>query len=103
MMTMVQPQKVSSKKSELEVRRTFVLKNVQGLHARPAALLAHALQNYACRVTVQCGEFSADPRSIFGVLSLAAGYDSKLTFVATGADANRAIEEVEHLFRTNFQ
>jgi phosphotransferase system HPr (HPr) family protein len=84
-------------------RRTFVMKNVLGLHARPSSLIVKTLQGFDCQVMVECGDAAADAQSIFGLLSLAAGYDSRLTFVAAGRDATKAIEAMQRLFESNFE
>jgi phosphotransferase system HPr (HPr) family protein len=92
-----------SEPAEPEVKRTFIVQHLNGIHARPAALLASTLQNYRCRVLAECGGCSANPRSIFGLLTLAAGCGSKMTFTATGKDAVAALNEVEQLFKSNFK
>ena len=84
------------------LRQTFVLKNVLGLHARPSALLVRTLQPCACQATVEHDAHTVDARSILGVLSLAAGYDSNLTFTFQGRDASKALTAVKHLFDTQF-
>ena len=92
-----------SNPAEPEVKKTFVVHHLNGIHARPAAFICNTLQNYACRAMVECGGCSANPRSIFGLLTLAAGYGSKITFTATGKDAAAALEEVEQLFKCDFK
>jgi phosphotransferase system HPr (HPr) family protein len=44
-----------------------------------------------------------EANSIFGLLSLAAGYDSRMTFKAAGRDATKALDAIQHLFETNFE
>lgn len=85
------------------ITRALVLRNRLGLHARPAALLVKTLQDFQASVHVLCDGETANARSILGLLSLAAGYGSKLTFTASGPDAGSALEAVQHLFDTNFQ
>ena len=80
------------------VRSTFVMENSHGLHARPSDLLVKCLSQFRCEVTAQCGEELTDAKSLFGLLALAAGWQSKITFTATGADAPQAIAEIERLF-----
>jgi phosphocarrier protein HPr len=84
------------------MRQTFVLKNVHGLHARPSALLVRTLQPFACQATVEHDGHPANARSILSLLSLAAGYDSSLTFTFQGSDASKALMAVKHLFDTQF-
>lgn len=84
------------------LRQTFILKNPNGLHARPSARLIRTLQPFGCRATVEHEGHVANARSILGVMSLAAGYDSSLTFTFQGEDASRALMAVKHLFDTDF-
>jgi phosphotransferase system HPr (HPr) family protein len=84
-------------------RRMFILNNKQGLHTRPAALLSRTLQFFNCRVQAQCGEAVANGASLMGLLTLAAGYGSKITFTATGPESVRALDAVEKLFDDNFR
>jgi phosphotransferase system HPr (HPr) family protein len=44
-----------------------------GLHARPAALLARALQWYHSEITLRCRRRSANGKSILAILTLRAG------------------------------
>ena len=92
-----------SKPAELDVKKTLTVHHLNGIHARPAALICNTLQNYGCRVLVECSGCTANPRSIFGLLTLAAGYGSKITFTATGKDAAAALKEVEELFTCDFK
>jgi phosphotransferase system HPr (HPr) family protein len=82
---------------------TFTLRNLHGLHARPAALLVRTLMEFDCTTTVECGGYSVNGRSILELLCLAAGYESRLTFIARGREASRALAAVKHLFGTNFE
>jgi phosphocarrier protein len=81
--------------------RTFVLRNRYGLHCRPAVLLVKRLSGFPCTITVENGGTIVNARSILGMLSLAAGPGSKLTFIASGKEAAKALEEVQRLFDTN--
>ncbi len=84
------------------ISRTLLLRNRRGLHFRPAALLAETLKSFACSTSVENGSAVADGRSIFGLMSLAAGAGSRLTFTACGKEAKEALEEVQRLFETDF-
>jgi phosphocarrier protein HPr len=83
--------------------RAFTLLNPLGLHARPAALLVKTLAHYDCDVTVTADGYTANGRSLLGLLSLAAGYGTKLRFIATGPEAGQALEAVRRLFEHRFQ
>lgn len=93
----------SSQNSGQVLTRTLVLENRLGLHARPAALMVKRLQDFKAQMQVVCDGEMANARSILGLLSLAAGYGSKLTFTANGPDAASAMEAVQRLFDSNFE
>jgi len=84
------------------VCRTFVMENLHGMHARPADLLIKCVSQFQCEVMAQCGEWLTDARSLLGLLGLAAGWQSKITFTATGADAGQAIAAIQRLFERQF-
>lgn len=84
------------------VRRTFVMENYHGLHARPADLLIKCVSRFRCEVRDQCGEGLAHTRSLLGLLGLAAGWQSKITFTARGADAAEAVAAIQRLFERQF-
>lgn len=87
----------------LTVRRTFVMLNVHGLHARPAALLVKQLSQFDCEVTVECRGELASAKSLLGLLGLAAGAKSRITFTAVGARASQAMEAIGRLFESRFE
>ena len=84
------------------VCRTFAMENLHGMHARPADLLIKCVSQFQCEVMAQCGEGLTDARSLLGLLGLAAGWQSKITFTATGADAGQAIAAIQRLFERQF-
>jgi phosphocarrier protein len=84
------------------LRQTFVLNNPHGLHCRPAALLIRKLKDFDCSVLVAGNGAIANGRSIIGLLTLAAGYGTKLTVTLTGPDAKAAMSVIQLLFESNF-
>jgi phosphocarrier protein HPr len=89
--------------TKLTLRHTFAMTNRKGLHARPCALLVKMLRPFACEVKVENNEATASGNSILGLMALAAGYESKLTFIITGSEAARAMAAVQRLFETRFE
>ncbi len=90
------------KTTPASVTATFTLFNRLGLHARAAALLLKTLRPFECEVTVERGHYRVNCKSICGLMSLAAGYGSRLTFTAKGPDAPQAMEALQELFDTQF-
>jgi phosphocarrier protein HPr len=84
------------------IRQTLVLLNHQGLHCRPAALLVQTLEDFNCKVIVESHGTLVDGRSILGLLSLAAGFGTRITFVVTGPEAKEAMAAIQQLFEKSF-
>ena len=80
------------------VSKTVFVHNELGLHARPAAKLAQAAQQYQSRITLEYDDMVVDAKSILDILSLAAGRGASLTLRCSGEDARKAAEKLEALF-----
>ena len=87
----------------LTLAESFVLKNRKGLHARPCALLVKTVRPFDCEMMVEGNGHIANANSILSLMALAAGYETRLIFTATGKDAARALAAVRRLFDTNFE
>jgi len=85
------------------LRQTFIMTSRNGLHARPCAVLIRTLQPFACEVTVERDNITVNGKSILGLMSLAAGFGSKLTFTISGSEAAGAMAAVQALFESQFQ
>ncbi len=69
---------------------SYILKDEQGIHARPAGLLIKELQAFSSQLTIQKGEKKADAKKLFAVMALAAKKGDELIFTAEGDDAEQA-------------
>jgi phosphocarrier protein len=81
----------------MTVEKTVVIKNKQGLHARPAALFVQVANKYNCDITIQKGKQKVNGKSIMGIMMLEAGAGSKIIITAVGDDAEMAMNELEGL------
>jgi phosphocarrier protein HPr len=84
------------------LRETFVVTHIQGLHARPCARIVRTLEEYVCTATAQSGDCTVNARSILGLLTLAAGCHSRVTFSMSGRDAGAAMAAMRRLFQIGF-
>ena len=85
--------------------RILEVQNYQGLHARPAALIVKIASQYKADVTVcreDDDEEEVNAKSIMGLMMLAAGQGTKLLFRAAGEDAAELLDDLEALFKANF-
>lgn len=82
------------------IRKKIVVKNKQGLHARPAALFVQIANKFDCRITVKRNEEEVNGKSIMGILMLGAEKGSTIVIEADGQDAQSAISELERVINT---
>jgi phosphocarrier protein FPr len=66
--------------------------NPNGLHARPAAILAQFGKRFSCLIHLWKGENHADVRSVSGIMALDVRRGDKVLLVAQGKDAQAAID-----------
>ena len=78
-----------------KVEKEIVVKNFQGLHARPAALFVQIAAKYDSDVTVTKDGESVNGKSIMGILMLGAQQNSKIVVSAVGPDAETVLRELE--------
>lgn len=81
----------------MTIEKTVTIKNKQGLHARPAALFVQIANKFNSDITVTKGKHKVNGKSIMGIMMLEAGFGSRVTMVANGADAEQAVAELEAL------
>ena len=88
--------------SMLTVTRELVVINKIGIHARPAAMFVKIANRFGCEILVEKDGERVNGKSIMGLLMLDAGPGSKLTVEASGDDAERAVTELDALFKRKF-
>lgn len=84
-----------------QVIGTFTVRNDNGLHARPAAMLVNTVKAFSSKITVENldrGTKPANAKSTMKVVALGATKGSRLRFVAEGEDAQQAIEALQAAF-----
>lgn len=82
--------------------REVVVANSQGLHARPADMLAREARKWQSRIELIGEAQRVDGKSILDVLTLAAEAGTRLVVEATGPDAREALEAIGGLFERKF-
>ncbi len=80
-----------------KIIKEVIIKNSQGLHARPAAMFVQVASKYNSNVSIQKDGEKVNGKSIMGILTLGAKKDSKVILEANGDDANALISELEEL------
>jgi phosphotransferase system HPr (HPr) family protein len=82
--------------------RTVVVKNPQGLHARPADALVRLASQYESSILIGKGGELVDCKSILSLLTLGAAEGTELLVSAEGGDAEVALHSIEELFESGF-
>ncbi|MEN0110362.1 MAG: HPr family phosphocarrier protein [Planctomycetota bacterium] len=82
--------------------RHATVSNDEGLHARPAELVARTAMAHAAEVTLVRGEHRVDAKSILDLLTLGAAKGVELVIEATGDDAEQAADAVAELINRGF-
>ena len=88
-----------------EASTTFALTvaNKMGIHARPAAMIVRLANRFSGEVWVEKDGERVNGKSIMGLMMLAAGPGSKLTFHTSGADSNELEKDMKQLFDNKFE
>jgi phosphocarrier protein len=76
--------------------------NQLGLHARPAALFVKAASRFESDVIVEKENRKVSGKSIMGLMTLEAGMGCVLRVTADGADAEEALDHLQHLVESKF-
>ena len=84
------------------IEKTLIVKNRAGIHARPAALIAQTANKFNCELTLVFGDTEVNAKSIMGVITMAAGYNTSITLKADGSDEREAVQAIEALFDSKF-
>lgn len=79
------------------LKKKIIVKNKQGLHARPAALFVQIANKFDARISVARDKEKVNGKSIMGILMLGAEKDSEIEIEAEGKDAQQALLELEQL------
>ena len=72
----------------------FALTHEQGLHLRPAALLARSAARFRAEVVIECHRGAANAKSVLNLLSLGLAQGDDFRIVAAGEDAEAAVQSI---------
>mgnify|MGYP001225827880 CR=1 FL=1 len=83
-------------------KRTLVISNKLGLHARAATKLAQLSQQFKAKITIEVNEKKVDATSVIALMLLAASQGKAVTVLAQGTDAKQALNAICQLFCNKF-
>ena len=80
----------------------YVLKDDNGIHARPAGILVKEVAKFKSEVKVTLREKVADARRIFALMRLGAKKGDELLISISGEDEDEVTEKLKEFFSENF-
>ena len=83
------------------VEKTFRVTSETGIHARPATVLVQSANKYNAYVNLEYSGKIVNLKSIMGVMSLGIPQGSQIKVIASGADADLALAEIEETLKND--
>jgi len=84
-------------------RRTVTITNRAGIHARPAAMLVQTANRFASDIYMEKDSERINGKSIMGIITLGATYQSQISIIAEGNDEQQAVDALAALFEKKFE
>ncbi|GMO51117.1 MAG: HPr family phosphocarrier protein [Treponemataceae bacterium] len=85
------------------IEKIITVRNRAGIHARPAALIAQTSNKFKSEIMIEKEGLTINAKSIMGVITMAAGYNMRLTIRAAGPDEADAVDALISLFENKFE
>jgi len=85
------------------LEKMTVIKNRAGIHARPAALIVQTAGKFKSKISLQKGDDCINAKSIMGIITLGAGFETEIRIIADGEDETEAVEAIDRLFQNRFE
>ena len=82
--------------------KTLTIENSEGLHMRPAGVVAKEMGKFACDVTIVFGDKRINAKSLINIISACIQTGAEITFECDGEDEEAAMAKVEELASQNF-
>ncbi|MFZ2539123.1 MAG: HPr family phosphocarrier protein [Oscillospiraceae bacterium] len=79
----------------------FVIKDENGIHARPAGMLVKKAGEFCSTITIKKIEKAVDAKRLFAVMGLGAKKNDELTFTIEGEDEDLALSSLQQFCNEN--
>lgn len=80
---------------------SYTITDPEGLHARPAGILAKQCAGYKSTVTLTRGDKSVEAKRIFGLMGMGVKNGEEVVITVEGEDEENAAVELEAFFKEN--
>ena len=80
---------------------SYTIRDHDGLHARPAGLLAKTAGKFPCAVTLEKNGHKANAKGLFALLGMCVMSGEKVTVLCSGERESEAANVLKHFFTEN--
>ena len=84
------------------VSKTFTINNAEGLHMRPAGVVAKEMGKFTSNVTIVFGDKRINDKSLINIISSCIKMGAEVTFECEGEDEEAAMAKIVELESQNF-
>jgi phosphocarrier protein HPr len=85
------------------IEREVLIINRAGIHARPAAKLVRTAGSFSSDIFLESGGERVNGKSIMGIITLGATYQTTVKIFADGTDERAAVAALAELFAHRFE
>ncbi|MDR0383637.1 MAG: HPr family phosphocarrier protein [Spirochaetaceae bacterium] len=85
------------------VQEVVKVVNRAGIHARPASLIVGVTKDFKSSIYFELGSERINAKSILGVITLGAAYNSEIKVIADGEDEREAVDRIVRMFASKFE
>ena len=85
------------------IEREVLIINRAGIHARPAAKLVQTASAFSSDIFLESGDERVNGKSIMGIITLGATYQTTVKIIADGTDERAAVAALAELFAHRFE
>ena len=85
------------------VKKTFVIENETGLHARPATEIAKIAMKYPCNVNLVVNGKTINAKSPLMIMSAGIKSKTELEILCDGENEEKALEELKTFLQSNLE
>ena len=80
---------------------TFIIKEKNGMHARPAGAVANCAKKYKSDIKIYKNEKEANAKRLLSLMSLCATYNSEIVIKIEGEDEKEALTDIKNVLSEN--
>lgn len=80
---------------------TFIIKDKNGMHARPAGAVANCAKKYKSDIKIYKNEKEANAKRLLSLMSLGATYNAEIVIKIEGEDEKEALTDIKNVLSEN--